>query len=139
AEVEVFLPNRFVHGYGPNQSVYQEKIQEGIQLIITVDNGVAGNDAVAYAQQAGVDVIITDHHELPEKLPDAYAIVHPRHPAGQYPFPDLAGVGVAFKVASALLEEPPTEFLDLVAIGTIADLVSLTDENRILVALGIDA
>ncbi|MGH2248373.1 DHH family phosphoesterase, partial [Enterococcus faecalis] len=75
AEVEVFLPNRFEHGYGPNQSVYQEKIEEGIQLIITVDNGVAGNDAVAYAQQAGVDVIITDHHELPENLPDAYAIV----------------------------------------------------------------
>lgn len=139
AEVEVFLPNRFEHGYGPNQSVYQEKIEEGIQLIITVDNGVAGNDAVAYAQQAGVDVIITDHHELPENLPDAYAIVHPRHPAGHYPFPDLAGVGVAFKVASALLEEPPAEFLDLVAIGTIADLVSLTDENRILVSLGIDA
>ncbi|EOA2897807.1 single-stranded-DNA-specific exonuclease RecJ [Enterococcus faecium] len=139
AEVEVFLPNRFEHGYGPNRSVYQEKIEKGIQLIITVDNGVAGNDAVAYAQQAGVDVIITDHHELPEKLPDAYAIVHPRHPAGQYPFPDLAGVGVAFKVASALLEEPPAEFLDLVAIGTIADLVSLTDENRILVSLGIDA
>lgn len=86
AEVEVFLPNRFEHGYGPNQSVYQEKIEEGIQLIITVDNGVAGNDAVAYAQQAGVDVIITDHHELPENLPDAYAIVHPRHPAGHYPF-----------------------------------------------------
>ncbi len=84
-------------------------------------------------------MIITDHHELPENLPDAYAIVHPRHPAGHYPFPDLAGVGVAFKVASALLEEPPAEFLDLVAIGTIADLVSLTDENRILVSLGIDA
>ena len=75
-------------------------------MIITVDNGVAGNDAVAYAQQAGVDVIITDHHELPEKLPDAYAIVHPRHPAGNIHFRDLAGVGVAFKVASALLEEP---------------------------------
>lgn len=139
AEVETFLPNRFEHGYGPNQSVYQEKIESGTQLIITVDNGVAGNEAVAYAQNAGVDVIITDHHELPNELPDAYAIVHPRHPDGHYPFPDLAGVGVAFKVASALLEEPPAEFLDLVAIGTIADLVSLKDENRTLAALGIDA
>ena len=84
-------------------------------------------------------MIITDHHELPDHLPEAYAIVHPRHPEGNYPFPDLAGVGVAFKVATALLEEPPAEFLDLVAIGTIADLVSLTDENRVLVSLGLDA
>ncbi len=89
AEVETFLPNRFVHGYGPNPTVYKEKIEEGIQLIVTVDNGVAGNDAVSYAQEAGVDVIITDHHELPENLPEAYAIVHPRHPEGNYPFPDL--------------------------------------------------
>ncbi|MDU7056406.1 MAG: single-stranded-DNA-specific exonuclease RecJ, partial [Enterococcus hirae] len=138
ANVETFLPNRFIHGYGPNKAVYQEKIDAGAQLIITVDNGVAGHDAVAYAQQAGVDVIITDHHEMPSELPEAYAIVHPRHPQGDYPFPDLAGVGVAFKVATALLEEPPAEFLDLVAIGTIADLVSMTGENRTLVALGLD-
>lgn len=139
ADVETFLPNRFVvHGYGPNKMVYQEKIASGVQLIVTVDNGVAGNEAVAYAQQAGVDVIITDHHELPTELPNAYAIVHPRHPQGDYPFPDLAGVGVAFKVATALLEDPPVEFLDLVAIGTIADLVSMTGENRTLVALGLE-
>ncbi|MGJ0748732.1 single-stranded-DNA-specific exonuclease RecJ [Enterococcus durans] len=139
ADVETFLPNRFLHGYGPNPTVYKEKIEAGVQLIVTVDNGVAGNEAVSYAQEAGVDVIITDHHELPDHLPEAYAIVHPRHPEGNYPFPDLAGVGVAFKVATALLEEPPAEFLDLVAIGTIADLVSLTDENRVLVSLGLDA
>ena len=102
ANVETFLPNRFIHGYGPNKTVYQEKIEAGSQLIITVDNGVAGNEAVAYAQKVGVDVIITDHHELPDLLPEAYAIVHPRHPKGNYPFPDLAGVGVAFKVATAL-------------------------------------
>lgn len=138
ANVETFLPNRFIHGYGPNKTVYQEKIEAGSQLIITVDNGVAGNEAVAYAQKVGVDVIITDHHELPDLLPEAYAIVHPRHPKGNYPFPDLAGVGVAFKVATALLEEPPAEFLDLVAIGTIADLVSMTGENRTLVALGLE-
>ncbi|MGX7172738.1 single-stranded-DNA-specific exonuclease RecJ [Enterococcus ratti] len=138
ANIETFLPNRFVHGYGPNKTVYKEKIELGIQLIITVDNGVAGNEAVAYAQHAGVDVIITDHHELPSLLPEAYAIVHPRHPQGNYPFKDLAGVGVAFKLATALLEEPPAEFLDLVAIGTIADLVSMTGENRTLVALGLE-
>ncbi|MGM9903948.1 MAG: single-stranded-DNA-specific exonuclease RecJ [Enterococcus sp.] len=139
AQVEVFLPNRFEHGYGPNRTVYQEKIDEGIQLIVTVDNGVAGHEAISYAQQRGVDVIVTDHHELPNELPPAYAIVHPRHPEGNYPFGELAGVGVAFKVATALLEEPPAEFLDLVAIGTIADLVSMTDENRTLVVLGLAA
>lgn len=139
AQVEVFLPNRFEHGYGPNLTVYQEKIAAGTQLIVTVDNGVAGHEAIAYAQQQGVDVIVTDHHELPSELPAAYAIIHPRHPQGNYPFGELAGVGVAFKVATALLEEPPAEFLDLVAIGTIADLVSMTDENRTLVALGLEA
>ncbi|BAL62056.1 single-stranded-DNA-specific exonuclease RecJ [Melissococcus plutonius] len=136
-DVDFFLPNRFIHGYGPNKEIFKEKIEQGIQLIITVDNGVAGHEAIQLAQEKGVDVIITDHHELPVSLPQAYAIVHPRHPDGKYPFDDLAGVGVAFKVASALLEEPPVEFLDLVALGTIADLVSLTDENRVLVKIGL--
>lgn len=139
AEVEYFLPNRFLQGYGPNLAVYKEKIAEGVQLIVTVDNGVAGHEAIAYAQSQGVDVIVTDHHELPPTLPEAFAIVHPRHPEGNYPFGDLAGVGVAFKVATALLEEVPQEFFDLVAIGTVADLVSLTDENRILVQFGLQA
>ncbi|KAF1296956.1 single-stranded-DNA-specific exonuclease RecJ [Enterococcus sp. JM4C] len=139
AEVDYFLPNRFIQGYGPNKAVYQEKIEAGVQLIITVDNGVAGHEALAYAKSQGVDVIVTDHHELPAELPEAYAIVHPRHPEGNYPFGDLAGVGVAYKVATALLEEAPAEFLDLVAIGTIADLVSLTGENRTLVTFGLAA
>ena len=137
-EVEFFLPNRFIHGYGPNKTVFEEKIQAGIRLIITVDNGVSGHEALQYAFDQGVDVIVTDHHELPLELPKAYAIIHPKHPDGSYPFGDLAGVGVAFKVATALLGELPAEFLDLVAIGTIADLVSLTDENRILVKMGLD-
>lgn len=137
-EVDFFLPNRFIHGYGPNRQVFEEAIEKGTQLIITVDNGVAGNEAIDFAMAHGVDVIITDHHELPPILPKALAIVHPRHPDGKYPFGDLAGVGVAFKVANALLDELPIEFLDLVAIGTIADLVSLTDENRALVKMGIE-
>lgn len=137
AEAEYYLPNRFTDGYGPNITVYQEKIAAGTQLIITVDNGVSGHEAIAYAQGQGVDVIVTDHHELPAELPEAFAIVHPRHPEGNYPFGDLAGVGVAFKVACALLEEVPVELLDLVAIGTIADMVSLTDENRLLVSNGL--
>ena len=138
AECQVYLPNRFTDGYGPNQSVYKYFIeQQGVSLIVTVDNGVAGHEAIAFAQEAGVDVIVTDHHSLPDQLPDAYAIIHPEHPAGSYPFKELAGCGVAFKLATALLEQVQPDLLDLVAIGTIADMVSLTDENRIMVQYGL--
>ena len=139
AECLVYLPNRFTDGYGPNASVYKYFIeQQGISLIVTVDNGVAGHEAIDLARSMGVDVIVTDHHSLPEVLPDAYAIVHPEHPESDYPFKHLAGCGVAFKLASALLEEVQVELLDLVAIGTIADMVSLTDENRIMVQYGLE-
>lgn len=139
AEVQVYLPNRFTDGYGPNLSVYKYFIeQQAISLIVTVDNGVAGHEAVAYAQEQGVDVIVTDHHSMPDELPNAFAIVHPEHAEAQYPFKHLAGCGVAFKLACALLDTIPTEFLDLVAIGTIADMVSLTDENRIMVKVGLE-
>ncbi|HFI0149457.1 TPA: single-stranded-DNA-specific exonuclease RecJ [Streptococcus suis] len=138
AEVQVYLPNRFTDGYGPNQSVYKYFIeQQGISLIVTVDNGVAGHEAIAYAKEMGVDVVVTDHHSLQETLPDAYAIVHPEHPEGNYPFKHLAGCGVAFKLACALLETVHADLLDLVAIGTIADMVSLTDENRVMVKYGL--
>ena len=139
AEVAVYLPNRFTDGYGPNASVYKYFIeQQGISLIVTVDNGVAGHEAIDLAQSMGVDVIVTDHHSMPEVLPDAYAIVHPEHPDADYPFKHLAGCGVAFKLACALLEEVQVELLDLLAIGTIADMVSLTDENRIMVQYGLE-
>lgn len=138
AECQVYLPNRFTDGYGPNASVYKYFIEnQGISLIITVDNGVAGHEAIELAQSMEVDVIVTDHHSMPEVLPDAYAIIHPEHPEASYPFKYLAGCGVAFKLATALLEEVQVELLDLVAIGTIADMVSLTDENRILVKYGL--
>lgn len=138
AECQVYLPNRFTDGYGPNASVYKYFIEnQGISLIVTVDNGVAGHEAIELAQSMGVDVIVTDHHSIPEVLPDAYAIIHPEHPEASYPFKYLAGCGVAFKLATALLEEVQVELLDLVAIGTIADMVSLTDENRILVKYGL--
>ena len=139
AECLVYLPNRFTDGYGPNASVYKYFIEhQGISLIVTVDNGVAGHEAIDLAQSMGVDVIVTDHHSLPEVLPDAHAIVHPEHPEADYPFKHLAGCGVAFKLACALLEEVQVELLDLVAIGTIADMVSLTDENRIMVQYGLE-
>ena len=139
AECLVYLPNRFTDGYGPNDSVYKYFIgQQGVSLIVTVDNGVAGHEAIDLAQSMGVDVIVTDHHSMPEVLPDAYAIVHPEHPEADYPFKQLAGCGVAFKLACALLEEVQVELLDLVAIGTIADMVSLTDDNRIMVQYGLE-
>lgn len=146
ADVTSYIPDRFHDGYGPNIDVYKRLIAEGVQIIVTVDNGVSGHEAVDYAMNQGVDVIITDHHELPPTLPNAYAVVHPRHPDGHYPFDDLSGVGVAFKVAQALLTDGqsitdksdlPTEMLDLVALGEIADMVSLTDENRTLVSWGL--
>ncbi|WP_156009138.1 single-stranded-DNA-specific exonuclease RecJ [Streptococcus ruminantium] len=138
AEVQVYLPNRFTDGYGPNLSVYKYFIeQQGVSLIVTVDNGVAGHEAIAYAQEKGVDVVVTDHHSLQETLPNAYAIIHPEHPDGSYPFKQLAGCGVAFKLACALLETVHADLLDLVAIGTIADMVSLTDENRVMVKYGL--
>ena len=137
AQVDYFIPNRFKDGYGPNQGEYKRLIDNGTQLIVTVDNGVTGKDEVAYAKSRGVDVVITDHHNIPEDLPDAVAIVHPQYPGAEYSYADLSGVGVAFKVAWALLEEFPTEMLDLVAIGEIADVVSLANENHALVYFGL--
>ncbi|RHW49690.1 single-stranded-DNA-specific exonuclease RecJ [Bombilactobacillus bombi] len=136
-QVTVFIPDRFVDGYGPNQKRYEQFVQEGYQLIVTVDNGVTGLEEIQYAQEHKVDVIITDHHTLPPKLPLATAIVHPQYPGSNYPCPDLSGAGVAFKVASALLDEPPEELLDLAAIGTVADMVELKEENRVLVTWGL--
>ena len=146
ADVTAYIPNRFLDGYGPNIDAYKRLIDAGAQVIVTVDNGVSGHEAVAYAMAQGVDVIITDHHEIGPTLPEAFAIVHPRHPDGHYPFDDLSGVGVAFKVAQALLTDGqpvtdksdlPIEMLDLVALGEIADMVSSTDENRTLVSWGL--
>jgi single-stranded-DNA-specific exonuclease len=137
ADVATYLPNRFQDGYGPNMAAYEKIAADGTKLLITVDNGVSGKAEIAAIQKLGVDVIVTDHHELPPELPDAYAIIHPRLPGTTYPFDGLSGVGVAFKVATALLDEIPVEMLDLVAIGTVCDLVPLTDENRILVYYGL--
>ncbi|SFL79131.1 single-stranded-DNA-specific exonuclease [Gracilibacillus orientalis] len=138
AMCDYYIPNRFTEGYGPNEEAFREAHKQGFQLIITVDNGVAGIDEVAVANQLGLDVIITDHHEVQETLPDAYAIIHPKC-SESYPFKELAGVGVAFKFAEHLLGYFPEKFLDLVVIGTIADLVPLKDENRILVHKGLQA
>lgn len=139
AEVEFYIPNRFSDGYGPNVEAFKKIIENGTTLIITVDNGVSGNEAIAAANKLNCDVVVTDHHELPEQLPDAYAIIHPRFPGSNYPFGGLSGAGVAFKVVTALLQEIPQDALDLVAIGTVADLVPMTGENRVLVYYGLQA
>ena len=138
ANVSSYIPNRFEEGYGPNKEAFTKIINSGISLIITVDNGIAGVEEVKLANELGCDVIITDHHKIQDTIPDAYAIIHPEHPDGNYPFKKLAGVGVAFKLAHALLEIFPDFLLDLVAIGTIADMVSITDENRIFVKQGLE-
>ena len=138
ANVSSYIPNRFEEGYGPNKEAFTKIINSGISLIITVDNGIAGVEEVELANELGCDVIITDHHKIQDIIPNAYAIIHPEHPKGDYPFKKLAGVGVAFKLAHALLEIFPDFLLDLVAIGTIADMVSITDENRIFVKQGLE-
>ncbi|HDF0336385.1 TPA: single-stranded-DNA-specific exonuclease RecJ [Staphylococcus aureus] len=137
AQVGWHIPNRFTEGYGPNELAFRNAHDEGITLIITVDNGIQGHNEIKMVQDLGVDVIVTDHHEIGSILPEAYAIVHPMHPSFNYPFQQLCGAGVAYKLAQALIENVPDYFKALVAIGTIADLVSLTDENRSLVKQGL--
>ncbi|MEC1178311.1 single-stranded-DNA-specific exonuclease RecJ [Metasolibacillus meyeri] len=137
ADVDFVIPNRFTHGYGPNEQLFREAHARGVQLIITVDNGISGIEPIRVARELGMDVIVTDHHEAGETLPPADIIIHPRVPEGHYPCAELAGVGVAFKVAHALYGEVPTHLYELVAIGTIADLVPLVDENRYIVQQGI--
>lgn len=138
AMAECYIPNRFTEGYGPNESAFRWAAEEGFSLVITVDCGISGIHEAQVLKELGVDLIITDHHEPKEELPDAFALIHPDIDE-QYPFSKLAGAGVAFKVAHALLGRVPTELLDLVVLGTIADLVPLVDENRLLAVKGIEA
>lgn len=139
ANVGWYIPNRFTEGYGPNEQAFREASDAGVSLIITVDNGIQGHHEVNIVNELGIDVIITDHHEIGQTLPDAYAILHPMHPDGSYPFHHLAGVGVSYKLACALNEQMNEHLLGFVAIGTISDLVSLTGENRALVKRGLKA
>lgn len=137
ANVEFYIPNRFTEGYGPNIPAFQYAAEIGIKLIITVDTGIAAVKEADAAAQLGLDLIITDHHEPGPELPKALAIIHPKLPDSQYPFRELAGVGVAFKLAHALYGKLPEHLLEIAAIGTIADLVSLKGENRLLVKRGL--
>lgn len=143
ARTEYRIPHRTRDGYGLSDGAVDEARRRGCTLIVTVDCGITAHGPIARAREAGVDVIITDHHEPPPVLPDALAIVNPHQKGCAYPFKALAGVGVAFKLAEALLRghggiTRAREFLDVVALGTIADVVPLVGENRVLARLGLD-
>jgi single-stranded-DNA-specific exonuclease len=137
AVFDIYIPNRFTEGYGLHKDALTHLQESGFKLIITVDTGISAVEQVDFANWLGLDVIITDHHEPPAVLPEAFAVMNPKKPGCPYPFDMLAGVGVAFKLAHALLGEPPLHLVDLAAIGTIADLVPLVDENRIIASLGL--
>jgi len=143
AQVSYYLPNRLVEGYGLSEDGILEAEKKGATLIVSVDTGVTAVDEVEYARGRGIDVVITDHHEPGESIPDAVAIVNPKVVRDSEKGHELAGVGVAFKVAQALyrrLQQNETELeehLDLVALGTSADIVPLIHENRILTKYGI--
>lgn len=140
-----YIPNRMDEGYGLHKEALLKASQSQVKVVITVDCGITAVDEVEYAHSLGIDIILTDHHEPPDVLPKAYAVINPKVEDSGYPFRDLAGVGVAFKLAQALLETlggnqeaySQLEILDLVALGTIADLVPLVGENRIMVSFGL--
>lgn len=137
AIVDFYIPNRFTEGYGPNEPAFRHAHESGVKLIITVDTGISAVHEASVLKNLGVDLIITDHHEPGPILPEALAVIHPKLPGSSYPFKELAGVGVAFKLSQALLGQLPEHLLEFVAIGTIADLVPLVDENRYLVKRGL--
>lgn len=142
-KVEYYLPDRQEEGYGLNKNAILLLKEKGTALIITVDCGISAVEEVEYANSLGLDVCITDHHECSQVLPNAYSIVNPKRPDSKYPFNSLAGVGVSFKVLTAITkrlnmpEEAYLKYLDITAVGTIADIVPLIDENRIITANGL--
>ncbi len=138
ANADYYIPNRFTEGYGPNEKAFRSAAEKGVGLIITVDTGISALHEATVAKDLGIDLIITDHHEPGPILPEAFAIIHPKLEDSLYPFKDLAGVGVALKVAHALLGRLPEHLLEFAAIGTIADLVPLLDENRLIAIKGIE-
>ena len=141
--VDTYIPNRLHEGYGLNKSAIEKIKEKGIDLIITVDCGISAIDEIEYVRSLGMDIIITDHHEVGEKLPNAIAVIDAKRKDNTYPFRSLAGVGVVFKLIQAIsikLDIKPEEYLkylDLVCVGTIADIVPLEGENRTIAKLGL--
>lgn len=153
ADVDYAIPHRVKDGYGINQEIIEKAAEDGIHTIVTCDNGIAANEALTRAKELGMTVVVTDHHQVPFMmegdnkhyiLPPADAILNPKKETCQYPFDDLCGAGVAYKLIEALFikREVPAEemqqFLEFVAVATICDIVSLTDENRIFTVKGLE-
>ena len=152
ADVSFRIPKREGEGYGVSNNAVKELAEEGVDLVITVDTGITANAEIEYARSLGVDFVVTDHHECHIELPDACAVVNPHRPDCPYPFKELAGVGVVFKLVSACeihicringesivdgMRRVCKKYADLTAVGTIADVMSVVDENRLIVSLGL--
>lgn len=141
-QASYYIPNRLEEGYGLNKDAINKIAEQGYTLMITVDCGITAIEEVEYANSLGIETIITDHHEPGEELPNALAVIDNKRKDSKYPFRELAGVGVAFKVSQALSkklnlkEETYLKYLDIVCVGTISDIVPLVDENRVITKLG---
>ncbi len=143
ADVEYYIPERVGEGYGLNKNAIERFAESGVTLIITVDSGITAGEEVALAAEQGVDVVITDHHECRETLPGAVAVVNPHRPDSTYPFTELAGVGVVFKLVCALennkgISRLCQKYADIVSLGTVADVMPIIGENRVIVKIGLD-
>ena len=142
-EVSQYIPNRLHEGYGLNNQAIEKIHKNGCDLMITVDCGISAIDEINYATELGIETIVTDHHEPGNNLPKALAVIDNKRKDSTYPFRELAGVGVVFKVIQAigiklgLKEEEYLKYLDIVCIGTISDIVPLVDENRVIAKLGL--
>lgn len=141
--VKEYIPDRINEGYGLNKNAINTLNEDGYKLMITVDCGISGIEEIKYANSLGMETIVTDHHEVGEELPNAVAVVDCKRKDNKYPFRDLAGVGVVFKLIQALSiklgldEKEYLKYLDIVCVGTISDIVPLVDENRVIAKLGL--
>ena len=143
ADVRPYIPGRLEEGYGLNHEAVAAQARQGVGLIITVDCGITALDEADYARELGVDLVITDHHACKDRLPQAAAVVDPHRPDCPYPFKGLAGVGVALKLAMAVAGPEKAgavfrQYRDLAAVGTVADVMPMTGENRTIVRQGLD-
>lgn len=141
-DVDYYVPDRMQEGYGVNRDALDKIKTRGSSLIITVDTGITAVEECEYATKIGLDVIVTDHHECKERIPDVYAAIDPKRKDCKYPFKSLAGVGVVFKLIQALdknssLFELMEDYADLMCLGTVADISPLVDENRVIVTEGL--
>lgn len=142
-ETSQYIPNRLNEGYGLNNNAIEKIKQQGCDLMITVDCGISAINEINYASSLGIETIITDHHEPGNEIPKAFAVIDNKRKDSKYPFRELAGVGVVFKLIQAigiklgLKEEEYLKYLDIVCVGTISDIVPLVDENRVIAKLGL--